>query len=128
MFYSTNISWEKEINDMSICLGLFYEERLRNCVNCMLIFTFFVHGYVISNHHHHLVVPSAWISLTLSRHPSLSFISSGRSTHCILTELLYVDSSWSSCFCSGHVKGSIEVLHLWALPYFSSSVLHVWFV
>ena len=28
----------------------------------------------------------------------------------------------------GHVKGSTGVYHLWARPYFSSSVLHVWFV
>ena len=28
----------------------------------------------------------------------------------------------------GHVKGSIGVHHLWAHPYISSSVLHVWFV
>ena len=28
----------------------------------------------------------------------------------------------------GYVKGSIGVHHLWARPYFSSSVLHVWFV
>ena len=27
-----------------------------------------------------------------------------------------------------HVKGSIEEHHLWARPYFSNSVLHVWFV
>ena len=33
-----------------------------------------------SNHHHHHVVPLAWISLTLSRHFSLSFIASGRSS------------------------------------------------
>ena len=31
-------------------------------------------------HHHHHVVPLAWISLTLSRHFSLSFIASGRSS------------------------------------------------
>ena len=31
-------------------------------------------------HHHHLVVPSARISMTLSRHLSLSFIASGRSS------------------------------------------------
>ena len=31
-------------------------------------------------YHHHLVVPSARISLTLSRHSSLSFIASGRSS------------------------------------------------
>ena len=28
----------------------------------------------------------------------------------------------------GHMRGSIEVHHLWARPCFSSSVLHVWFV
>ena len=28
----------------------------------------------------------------------------------------------------GYVKGSIGVHHLWACPYFSSSVLHVWFI
>ena len=28
----------------------------------------------------------------------------------------------------GHMKGSIEVYHLWARSYFSSSILHVWFV
>ena len=32
------------------------------------------------HHHHHLVVPLARISLTLSRHFSLSFITSGRSS------------------------------------------------
>ena len=32
------------------------------------------------NHHHHHVVLVAWISLTLSRHFSLSFIASGRSS------------------------------------------------
>ena len=31
-------------------------------------------------HHHHHVQPLAWISLTLSRHFSLSFIASGRSS------------------------------------------------
>ena len=32
------------------------------------------------HHHHHHVLPLAWISLTLSRHFSLSFIASGRSS------------------------------------------------
>ena len=27
-----------------------------------------------------------------------------------------------------HVKGSIEVHRLWARPYFSSSVPHIWFI
>ena len=33
-----------------------------------------------NHHHHHHIVPLAWISLTLSRHPSLSFITFGRSS------------------------------------------------
>ena len=36
--------------------------------------------YLIKNHHHHHVVPPARISLALSRHFSLSFIDSGRSS------------------------------------------------
>ena len=58
------------------------------------------------HHHHYLVVPSARISLTLSRHLSLSFITFGRSSglHHIPTELLYVGLSWSPCFLLGHVK------------------------
>ena len=45
----------------------------------------------VTLHHHHLVVPSAQISLTLSRHPSLSFIASGRSSG------LHPESSHSCC-------------------------------
>ena len=36
--------------------------------------------YINYHHHHHHVVPLAQISLTLSRHFSLSFIASGRSS------------------------------------------------
>ena len=36
--------------------------------------------WLLSLSHHHHVVPQAWISLTLSRHFSLSFIASGRSS------------------------------------------------
>ena len=46
----------------------------------------YIHTYIYTNtdiyiyHHHHHVVPQARISLTLSRHFSLSFIASGRSS------------------------------------------------
>ena len=40
----------------------------------------FVLGDLKLSHHHHYVVPPAWISLTLSRHFSLSFIAYGRSS------------------------------------------------
>ena len=40
----------------------------------------FVHIHIYICHYHHHVVPLAWISLTLSRHFSLSFIAFGRSS------------------------------------------------
>ena len=53
-------------------------------------------------HHHHYIVPQARISLTLSHQP-LPFVhllwQVFRATSCILTQLLDVCSSWSSCFC-----------------------------
>ena len=42
-------------------------------------FLFLVHVLILHYHHHH-VVPLTWISLTLSRHFSVSFIASGRSS------------------------------------------------
>ena len=48
---------------------------------------------MLCHHHHHHVVPLARISLTLSRHFSLSFIASGRSSG------LHPESSHSCCMC-----------------------------
>ena len=54
------------------------KERIHVCVptdtNIFILF----HEEVVY-HHRHLVAPSARIFLTLSHHPSLSFIASGRS-------------------------------------------------
>ena len=52
---------------------------------CIHIYNYSTRQVTISHHmcwffHHHHVVPLAWISLTLSRHFSLSFIASGRSS------------------------------------------------
>ena len=47
--------------------------------------------YMYHHHHHHQVVPPARISLTISRHFSLSFIASGRSSG------LHATSSHSCC-------------------------------
>ena len=47
--------------------------------NFYLLFLFIL-IYPYTYHHHHYVMPLAWISLTLSRHFSLSFIASGRSS------------------------------------------------
>ena len=51
----------------------------------------YIYIYTSSHRHHHLVVPPARISLTLSRHSSLSFITSGRSSE------LHPISSRSCC-------------------------------
>ena len=44
------------------------------------MFLFAVFFFLFSHHHHHHVVPLAQIFLTISRHLSLSFIASGRSS------------------------------------------------
>ena len=77
-----------------------------------LIFCFIIYNYIyiyIYHHHHHAVQP-ARISLTLSRHFSLSFIASGRSSG------LHPVFSHSCCIFGlvvllllGHMWGSIGV-------------------
>ena len=64
----------------------------------IMIFLYFIFLEIIryycfmnTNHHHHYVVPPARITLTLSRHFSLSFIASGSSSG------LQPVSSQSSC-------------------------------
>ena len=78
------------------------------------------------HHHHHHVVPPAQISLTFSRHSSVSFIASG-----------YIPYPHRAAICRfelvvlllfGHMTGTIGEHHLWARPCFSSNVLHVWFI
>ena len=58
---------------------------LANLLSCDIVVSefelqSFYYVYFQTNHHHHHVVPPARISLTLSRHFSLSFTASGRSS------------------------------------------------
>ena len=95
-----------------------------NCYTCVCIK---IHIQELYHHHHHVVLV-ARISLTLSRHSSLSFIAG------LLEKILYPHIVVECMFAlvvlllHGHVWGSIRVHHLWVHPCFSSSVLHVWFV
>ena len=76
--------------------------------------------YTYIHHHHHHVVALAWISLTLSRHFSLSFIASGRSSG-----LHSVSSHSSSRFVSVHVVhpySSIDTTAAWKKLRFILSV------
>ena len=72
--------------------GMYTNQNPSNRIH-VVMFGFVVHKllYFINHHHHHHVVPLAWISLTLSRHPSLSFITFGRSSS------LHPVSSHSCC-------------------------------
>ena len=81
------------------------------------------------NHHHH-VVPLAQISLTLSRHPSLSFtLLAGLQGYIpyphIAAECMFEVAVLTLPF---HMWESTGVHHLWARPYFSSSVCLTWIV
>ena len=75
-----------------------------------------VNNYLLKqwcNNHHHRVTLLARISLTLSRHPSLSFIAPRkvfRATSCIATELLCMGFSWSSNICSSMSRGPQEYI------------------
>ena len=82
------------------------------------------------HHHHHHLVLVARISLTISRHfpyrssPQAALLDNIQYPH-IAAECMFM---LVVLFLPDHMWGSIRVHHLWARPYFSSSVLHVWFV
>ena len=63
-----------------MCVGVVLEftNSYHSCV-CVWVSVLGIYIYIYIYHHHH-VVPLARISLTLSRHFSLSFITSGRSS------------------------------------------------
>ena len=52
----------------------------RNKVETVKTTRYYLSSFTNRDHHHHRVVPPAQIFLTLSRHFSLSFIASGRSS------------------------------------------------
>ena len=60
---------------LSLVLSLRMNSPYLGLVDCLIL-----KEVSIRNHHHHHVVPPARISLTLSRHSSLSFIALGRSS------------------------------------------------
>ena len=83
---------------------------------------------IIYRLHHDVLL--ARISLTLSRHFSLSSIALAG----LQGYILYPNIAAVSMFelvvqlLPGHMWGSIGVHHLWARPCSSSNVLHIWFV
>ena len=80
--------------------------------------------------HHHHVTPSSLISLTLSCHSSLSSSASVKSSglHPYLHRVVVCRFGLVVLLLLLHLKGFTRVHHLWARPYSSSSVLHVWYV
>ena len=111
-------------------------ENQRKITPLILIFHFFRFRLILyafhhhHHHHHHHVVPLARISLTLSRHFSLSFIASAGLQGYIPYPHIAAESMFELVvlLLLAHMWGPIGVHHLWARPCFSSSVLHVWFV
>ena len=89
-----------------------------------MVFPLFLCWECVYIYHQHHVALVARISLTLSRHSSLSFIALGRSSgqHPVSSH-----SCWMYVR-AGHVWGSIRVHLLWVRHCFSSSVLHVWYI
>ena len=61
------------------------------CLNICIYKYINTHSYIYIYHHHH-VVPLARISLTLSRHFSLSFIASCRSSVLIINRIVYINN------------------------------------
>ena len=113
-FYQLNFSWSV-IQTLGCLYSLFVNgHSLFDVVGWLVGFYCIsnIVGYLLSNpvlyHHHHHVLPLARISLTLSRHFSLSFIATGRSSG------LHPVSSHS---CWMYVWGSIRVHHLWDCTY-----------
>ena len=71
---------------------------------CRYIYIY-IYIYIYHHHHHHLALV-ARISLTLSRHSSLSFIALGRSSGHIAAECMFVQVV---LLLHGHVWGFIRV-------------------
>ena len=70
----------------------YYSSFISSLINAASVLIFLEHTFYFHiHHHHHHVMPLARISLTLSRHFSLSFIASGRSSG------LHPVSSYSCC-------------------------------
>ena len=108
-------------------VGLFYSPRrlakihqgmMKNAYNLTVIWVVF-----LTFHHHHLV-PSTRISLTLYHHPLYrSALPAGPHGYTLYPHRAAVCRfELVALLLLGHVKGSIRVHH------FSSSVLQVWFV
>ena len=68
------------MNNFAMFCGCLVHKTNFNTRNKSKILTYQYKYIQYHHHHHHHVVPLARISLTLSRHSSLSFIASGRSS------------------------------------------------
>ena len=65
----------------SVALDFIHSVTVRQLLNAWSQTVIYIYIYIyIYHHHHHHIVLAARISLTLSRHSSLSFIALGRSS------------------------------------------------
>ena len=117
----------------------FYDCELYITLNIELINIWLLRGNIsyttgyalcLHHHHHHHVAPSARISLTLCHHlPDRPLLSAGLRVYIPYRHrVVLCRFGQVGLLLPVHVKGSTGVYHLWAHPYFSSSVQHVWLV
>ncbi len=78
-----NLYWLVDIFQREKFNGKYSEIKPAICIvtsNLTMLITILLLSIYHHHHHHHHVALVAWISLTLSRHSSLSFIALGRSS------------------------------------------------
>ena len=141
------MSWWSHVN---LLLNWSGQSSLLRMVHRVVLFVELVRlcRAISCDHHHHHIVLAARISLTLSRHSSLSFIALGRSSG---QQPVSSHSCWMyvragrPAFCAAHVWGSIvlaksdqlcrqetefpieeweQFMVLWGIPLCTSGLLH----
>ena len=79
-FWKTFLSSSWLLTKATHTVSIFISERVKHDMSCVVTYSSNNNNYNNPHHDHHHIVPLARISLTLSRHFSLSFIASGRSS------------------------------------------------
>ena len=76
-FFKSLVWRDLGLNPESPAIG---EHSTHQAIRLSLSLSLYIYIYIYIYNIYHLVVPSAWITLIFSRHLSLSFIASGRSS------------------------------------------------
>ena len=115
---------------VQLCIHMPWIQMIVSAVKSSKIYNYFLSKNIYIHHHHHHIALVARISLTLSRHSSLSFIALGRSSgqHPVSSHSCWMYVRAGRPAFARPCVGILRVHLLWVHLCFSSSVLHVWFV